>query len=70
MPDTFLDQQTSLTEVRLLYSPDEVQRLLCMSRTRLWDHMSTGRIKYVTDGKRRFVRADELHRYIESLESS
>ena len=57
-------------EGRFLYSPDEVQRLLCMSRTRLWDHMSTGRIKYVTDGKRRFVRADELHRYIESLESS
>ena len=55
---------------RLLYSPAEVQKLLCMCRTRLWDEMKSGRLKYVTNGKRRFIRVDELHRYVESLESS
>ena len=69
MHSNFYTDNQGLGEGRLLYSPDEVQRLLCMSRTRLWEHMSTGRIKYVTDGKRRFVPADEIHRYVESLDA-
>ena len=52
---------------RLLYSPAEACRMLNMSRSKLYLEMDAGRLASIHNGRRRYLHADELQRYVASL---
>lgn len=59
---------TTTPEIQVrLHTPAEVQQILCLGRSRLWNEMRLGRLRYVTNGKRRYIRSDEVRRYIDRL---
>ena len=50
-----------------LYSPARACELLSISRSKLYEEMAASRLAFVHNGRRRFIRADELERYVASL---
>lgn len=44
----------------------EAARILRMSRATLYERIRTGNLKAQRDGRRRYITAEELHRYIAS----
>ena len=52
---------------KLLYTPAEACRILNMSRSKLYQEMSAGRLGWVNNGRRRFIHKGELERYASAL---
>jgi excisionase family DNA binding protein len=53
---------------KLLYRPREAALVLGMSKTVLYDLIRTKRIRSIKDGKFRFITADALREYVQTLE--
>jgi excisionase family DNA binding protein len=53
---------------QLLYRPKEAAQTLGISRATLYDLMSSGRLRSVKDGGKRFITLDALRDYIRQLE--
>lgn len=53
---------------KLLYRPREAALVLGMSKTALYDLIRTKRIRSIKDGKFRFITADALREYVQTLE--
>jgi excisionase family DNA binding protein len=48
----------------------EAARILRMSRATLYERISTGEIKAQKDGRRRYITASELQRYVLAKDSA
>jgi excisionase family DNA binding protein len=57
----------ALEVVPLRYSLPEVARLLGLSRSTLYTRISEGKLAIHKDGRRTFVLASELERYVQRL---
>jgi excisionase family DNA binding protein len=57
-------------ETRLAYGPDEAARVMGMSRDTLERAIQRGAIKSWTVGRRRFVSAEELRRFMAEREAA
>jgi excisionase family DNA binding protein len=53
---------------KLLYRPREAALVLGMSKTALYDLIRAKRIRSIKDGKFRFITADALREYVQTLE--
>jgi excisionase family DNA binding protein len=56
-----------LSPERMLYPLKEIQQMLSISRTMVYQLLSDGQLPSVTIGRRRFVTAAALSAYIEGL---
>ncbi|MCL2482025.1 MAG: helix-turn-helix domain-containing protein [Propionibacteriaceae bacterium] len=54
-------------DIKLLFTVKESCDALGQSRSRLYEHFQAGTIKTVKVGKRTYVKATELQRYVDSL---
>lgn len=62
---------TSGAKQRLLVPYDEVRQLLGdIGRTKFYELIDDGHIERVSIGRRGFITAESLHRYVESLSPS
>ena len=52
---------------QLRYDLVEVTRILRISRATLYERIRDGRIRTQKDGRRTFITAEELHRYVKPL---
>jgi excisionase family DNA binding protein len=52
---------------QLLYSPEQAAELLSVSRTRVYDLMSAGKLKSVKLGRSRRISADALLDFVKGL---
>ena len=58
------------TDTRLAYGPDEAARAMGMSRDTLERAIQRGVLKSWTVGRRRFISAEELQRFIREREEA
>lgn len=52
---------------KLLYTVTDVEHATGIGRTKLYEYMKSGRLRYVRSGDRRLVRAQDLDAFIETL---
>lgn len=62
-----ISAQAPSSKPPVAYSVAEAARALGISRSRLYEHMASGRIRFVKDGARRLVPARSLHQFVEAL---
>ena len=53
------------TETQKLYSPNNAARVLDVSRSKIYDLMKTGRLRYVTIDSDRKIPASEIDRIVQ-----
>ncbi|MFZ1415499.1 MAG: helix-turn-helix domain-containing protein [Defluviicoccus sp.] len=55
---------------RVAYSPEEVAIVCGIGRTLVYDHIKQGKLKKIKVGRRTLITADEVQRWLKSLQAA
>ncbi len=55
---------------KLAYSPAEAAKVLSISRSRVFEHLKAGTLRFVKDGSRTLIRREHIAAFLDGLEAA